>query len=163
MDEMLESSHTDEESKTVSREGASNASDTHGQDVILEPTTVKAFEDNMVDDIDDDNRGWSTRHIALWPTKKTVNKHIIGYKQVMADRKGIESFYPESYYDEDDRQNEISRLIEEGVEFKKKTNKKVSVLVREFERRKAAYQYSDRKSTRLNSSHSQQSRMPSSA
>ena len=151
MDEMLEASYkNDDDNQTVSLDGASDASDTHGKDVILEPTTTKAFEDNMVEDFDEDDM-WVQTHVALWPTKKTINKHIIGYKQVMADRKGIESFYPESYYDEADRQDEISRLLERGLEFKKKTNKKVSVLVREFERRKAAYQYSRAQESRKGS------------
>lgn len=149
--ELMSSSNDEEgDSKTVSQDGAGGASDTNGEDVILEPTTTKAFEENMAEEVEDGDP-WGKTYIALWPTKQTVNNHIVDYKRVMADRKGIESFFTSDYYSEDEKQDQISHLIQKAADFKKKTNKKVSVLVREFERRKAAYQYSRAQESRKGS------------
>ena len=130
-----------DEDDDLGQDGAGRKSDSNGEDVIIEPTTTKALEENLVDK-ESLKAGHKREAIALWPTKKTINKHIVGYKRVIAARSKIEEFYPEEYYSPEDRANHTSYLIQRAAEFKKKTNKKVGVLAREFERRKAAYQYS---------------------
>lgn len=131
---------TDEDAD-LGQDGSGGKGDSNGEDVIIEPTTTTALEENLVDK-ESLKEGMQREAIALWPTKSTIDKHIVGYKKVMAARSKIEEFYPEDYYSPEDRANHTSYLIHRAAEFKKKTNKKVGVLAREFERRKAAYQYS---------------------
>jgi hypothetical protein len=131
-----------DETDDLGQDGAGGKADSNGEDVVIEPTTTKALEENLVDE-ESLKEGIQREAIALWPTKSTIDKHIVGYKEVMAARSKIEEFYPEDYCVEPgDRANHTSHLIRMAAEFKKKTNKKVGVLAREFERRKAAYQYS---------------------
>lgn len=130
-----------DEDNDLGQDGAGGKADSNGEDVIIEPTTTKALEENLVDE-ESLKEGMQREAIALWPTKSTIDKHIVGYKKVMEARSKIEDFFPEDYYNSEDRANHTSQLIQMAVEFKKKTNKKVGVLAREFERRKAAYQYS---------------------
>ena len=130
------------------REG--DAADSMGEDVIIEPETTKAFQDNMLDDEALSER--TAPSIAIWPTKQTVKKHIVDYKRVTEDRGNIEVYFPKELYPDDtDRLDLIARLAERTAEFKKKTNKKVGVLVREFERRKASYQYTRAQESRRGS------------
>jgi hypothetical protein len=137
-----------EELKTGS-EGVGGKSDTNGKDVILEPQTTKALEENLVEE--DNQTGYHSDGIALWPRKSTVNKHIISYKKVMEDRGDFSEFAKDQYLDEIDSLDFLNRLEERAIDFKKKVNKKVGVLVREFERRKAAYQYSRAQESRRGS------------
>jgi len=130
-----------DEDDDLGQDGAGRKSDSNGEDVIIEPTTTKALEENLVDK-ESLKAGHKREAIALWPTKKTINKHIVGYKEVMKARGKLEEFYPEEYYCPKERADYVSKLTYSAIEFKKKTNKKVNVLAREFERRKAAYQYS---------------------
>lgn len=148
IDEILEKSQ-DEENKTGT-DGVGGKSDTNGEDVILEPQTTKALEENLLDE-KEQSFYWNKPGIALWPQKSTINKHIIGYKEVIKDRGGIERFAEGHYYDKAEALDHINRLEEKCVVFKKKVNKKVGVLVREFERRKAAYQYSRAQESRRGS------------
>jgi hypothetical protein len=133
-----------DEDDDLGQDSAGAKADSGGEDVIIEPTTTKTLEENLVDEKSLKNDLDSRREaIALWPLKTTVDKHIVGYKKVMEARAKIEEFYPEDYYVEpSDRVKHTASLIRMAAEFKKKTNKKVGVLAREFERRKAAYQYS---------------------
>lgn len=139
-------------------EKGTDASDSKGEDVetIIEEDedeivseTMAAMQDSLVEDIDDDRYA---PNIALWPKKSTIEKHIIGYKEVMAARPAdalnfqkAQDSYESIHYGED-------RNIEEDfTAFKKNINKKTGVLVREFERRKAAYQYSRARESRRGS------------
>ena len=133
-----ETSDDDGEEK-LGQHDAGGKSDSMGEDVIIEPETVKSFEENLIEEDEEDRYG---PQIALWPTKTTIDKHIIGYKKVMEARGTLESLFPEDYFTPEERTKYSSQIVEKAIEFKKKTNKKVGVLVREFERRKAAYQYS---------------------
>jgi phenylpyruvate tautomerase PptA (4-oxalocrotonate tautomerase family) len=146
LDEYLEQRKSEETSaddgeEKVGQDDAGGKSDSMGEDVIIEPETLKSLEENLIEEGDEEDARYGTQ-IALWPTKQTVDKHIIGYKKVMEARGTLESLFPDDYYNAEERAKCISRVTEKAVEFKKKTNKKVGVLVREFERRKAAYQYS---------------------
>lgn len=93
--------------------------------------TQSAFNQNMIDEdaYDQTNKELSATDIALWPSQKTVEDLIIPYKDVIAARAITKTDFHETYQEKLD-------------EYKKNINDKVSVLVREFERRKAAYQYS---------------------
>ena len=152
LDQMKSESDDYSEDGTLGQESAGGKSDSNGEDIILEPTTTKTLEENLVDEVASKDEGYRTeQHIALWPTKTTINKHIIGYKDVMADRSKIEAFYSEEYYTAQERIECISKATLRALEFKKKINKKVGVLAREFERRKAAYQYSRAQESRKGS------------
>jgi hypothetical protein len=132
-----------DEDDDLGQDDAGGKADSNGEDVIIEPTTIKSLEENLVDEESVEGMNRNYEAIAMWPTKTTIDKHIIGYKKVMEARGKIEDFFPEDYYVEpEERTRHTSHLLEQAIEFKKKTNKKVGVLAREFERRKAAYQYS---------------------
>ena len=137
--QLQENSDDDGEEK-LGQHDAGGKSDSMGEDVIIEPETLKSLEENLVEEVEEDHH-YGTQ-IALWPTKTTIDKHIIGYKKVMEARGTLESLFSEEYFTPEERAKYAGNLVEKAVEFKKKTNKKVGVLVREFERRKAAYQYS---------------------
>ena len=130
----------DDDKEKLGQDDAGGKSDSMGEDVIIEPETLKSLEENLVEEVEEDHH-YGTQ-IALWPTKQTVDKHIIGYKKVMESRSSLENLFSEEYFTPEERAKYSSKIVEQAVEFKKKTNKKVGVLVREFERRKAAYQYS---------------------
>lgn len=124
-----------DEAGDLGQDLAGGKADSGGEDVIIEPTTTKSLEENLVDKESLKTDMNSKRDsIALWPTKSTIDKHIVGYKKVMAARGKIEDLFSEDYHNHP--------KIKRAAEFKKKTNRKVGVLAREFERRKAAYQYS---------------------
>lgn len=143
LDERKKESTETNEDDDLGQDGAGGKADSGGEDVIIEPTTTKSLEENLVDEESlKDNMNSRREAIALWPSKTTIDKHVVGYKKVMEARAKIENFFPEDYYTPEDRAEYTTKLIERSVEFKKKTNKKVGVLAREFERRKAAYQYS---------------------
>jgi Mg-chelatase subunit ChlD len=131
-----------DEDDDLGQDGAGSKADSGGEDVIIEPTTTKALEENLVDEESVEGMNGKYEAIAMWPTKTTIDKHIVGYKKVMEARTKLENFFPEDYFNPEERAQYTSKLIERSIEFKKKTNKKVGVLAREFERRKAAYQYS---------------------
>lgn len=140
------------ENDTLGKDKAGDKSDSRGEDIILEPKTTKALEENLVDAEASEEGQYHTRvDIALWPTKKTINKHIIDYKEVMATRGPVEEFFPDDYYLPEERAEYVSKLRLSAIEFKKTTNKKVGVLAREFERRKASFQYSRAQESRRGS------------
>ncbi len=153
IDELIAALNDDpSEHDTLGKDKAGDKSDSHGEDIILEPKTTKALEENLVDAEASKEGPYHTRvDIAMWPTKKTINKHIIGYKEVMAARSTIEEFFPADYYLPEERVEYISKLRSSAIEFKKTTNKKVGVLAREFERRKASFQYSRAQESRRGS------------
>lgn len=143
LDERKKESTETNEDDDLGQDGAGGKADSGGEDVIIEPTTTKSLEENLVDEESlKDDMNSRREAIALWPSKTTIDKHVVGYKKVMEARAKIENFFPEDFYTPEDRAEYTTKLIERSVEFKKKTNKKVGVLAREFERRKAAYQYS---------------------
>lgn len=127
-------------------EGASEQSDSRGVDIDLsnKSETMHAFEESVVEEIKRDMYGRCLGPaIALWPTKNTIEKHIIGYKEVMAARPRVDTtLYSKEYLE----------VVDVNLQaFKKDLNKKVGVLVREFERRKASYQYSRAQESRRGS------------
>lgn len=104
--------------------------------------TLNSFSENILDEASNSNK----TQIALMPTKSTIEKVIFPYKEVMANRPNIE------FYIRSQRGDGYSITLNTKYnEMKKTINKKVSILAREFERRKAAYQYSRAQESRRGS------------
>lgn len=159
VDDTLEDDGSTEETETApsnqepdsaapsASEGASEKSDSNGEDIDLtnESETMKSFDENAIEEQETDMYGRNrTPAICLWPTKTTIEKHIIPYKSVLSQRSNNRD--PESYDKE-----YLELIATRSIEFKKNLNKKVGVLVREFERRKASYQYSRAQESRRGS------------
>jgi hypothetical protein len=129
-------------------QGASEKSDSNGEDINLnnQSETMKSFDENALEEQKTDMYGRNrTSAICLWPTKTTIEKHIIPYKSVLSQRSntcGDNESFDQEY---------LELVATRSIEFKKNLNKKVGVLVREFERRKASYQYSRAQESRRGS------------
>ena len=108
--------------------------------------TLRAFDENAIDDDPDTKTA-----IALWPTKKTIENHIVPYKTVLSKRPDVVKVQHRDYYNDIENADRVARSEAKYAEMKKNINKKVAVLVREFERRKAAYQYSRAQESRRGS------------
>lgn len=143
--ESAEESLTNE---SVDEGAGGTSSSSTGED--FEPThkseTQEAFKKAIIDDSDDNG----TEVIALMPTKKNVEQHIIPYSKVLDGRPSLKSTLAH-YFLPEDIDSEVANINAKLIDFKKKTNKKVAVLVREFERRKASYQYSRAQESRRGS------------
>ena len=160
VDDALEDDGSTEETETAqsnqepdsaapsASEGASEKSDSNGEDIDLtnESETMKSFDENAIEEQETDRFGRVCGPaICLWPTKTTVEKHIIPYKSVLSQRSNTSG-------DNESFDLEYLELVAtRSIEFKKNLNKKVGVLVREFERRKASYQYSRAQESRRGS------------
>lgn len=152
--QVSESLISDQESDSAmpsASEGASGKSDSKGEDIDLtnESETMRAFDENLTEKQDVDSYGRRPQanktEICLWPTKTTIEKHIIPYKTVLSQRSDCRG-------DSESVDNEYHDFVNnKSIEFKKNLNKKVGVLVREFERRKASYQYSRAQESRRGS------------
>lgn len=130
--------------------GASKKSDSNGKDIDLtnESETMKSFDENALEEQEGDLDSYDRDRapaICLWPTKTTIEKHIIPYKSVLSQRdlasSDLDAYDP----------NYLELAAARSILFKKNLNKKVGVLVREFERRKASYQYSRAQESRRGS------------
>lgn len=150
--EETETAQSNQESDSAApsaSEGASEKSDSNGEDIDLtnKSETMKSFDENAVEEQETDMYGRNrTPAICLWPTKTTIEKHIVPYKSVLSQRSNPSNGDPESY----DKEH-LELVATRSIEFKKNLNKKVGVLVREFERRKASYQYSRAQESRRGS------------
>jgi len=95
--------------------------------------TIKSFESTLSKEVETPlSRGYTP---LIAPRRSYIYDTIIDYKKLATDRRecsGVEGAYTLSN----------SHRVEKFSEFKKITNKKVGTLVREFEQRKAAFQYS---------------------
>ena len=89
---------------------------------------------------------------AMFPTKKSLKKVLVNYKDLDEERKvalasrekTFEEVFEDGVRHYDYNLNEYYEYVpsEQYLKFKKETSKKVATLVREFERKKSAYQYS---------------------
>ena len=94
--------------------------------------TLKDFNETLEDEVETPKEQGYTPLLA--PRKEYIYDTIIDYKTLSAERnRRREEVGATSLKDE---------VLEKLNDFKKITNKKVGTLVREFEQRKAAYQYS---------------------
>jgi hypothetical protein len=153
LDEYLEERKSDSENNAGSGEASGKVhADTEDIEVEIKEDegitseTQEAFNENVNGEEVDDRYGPA---IALWPSRKTVMQSVIGYKKVMEARpKDAITNAQDHYVSYDDANRNIE---EDYAAFKKNINKKTGVLVREFERRKAAYQYSRAQESRRGS------------
>ena len=102
--------------------------------------TIKSVDENIKALQDDDNKNI----IANPPFLKDMMSSIIPVEEIMRDRRQT---HPECY-------NAVMNSVvfnEEWKAFKNNTKKSISILVKEFDRRKAAYQYSRAKQSRSGS------------
>jgi len=126
--------------------GASSSST--GED--LEPTHKSETQEAFKKAIADDTENTDHQVITLMPTKKNIEQHIIPYSKVLDGRPSLRSALANCRHP-DDIDSAVASINSKLIDFKKKTNKKVGVLVREFERRKASYQYSRAQESRRGS------------
>ena len=132
-------SDDDEEStgESTYTDGAGDAADIdedNNLDEEYKSETLKAFEENIQEEED---RESGRTAIGLMPLKSTIEKCVIPYKKVLAERPKIEDIFTTGV-----RSNTTLDHNDRYIKLKKLVNKRASVLAREFERRKASYQYS---------------------
>ena len=132
-------SDNDEEStgESTYTDGAGDAADINEDNNLDEEyksETLKAFEENIQEEEDREN---GRTAIGLMPLKSTIEKCVIPYKKVLAERPKIEDIFTTGV-----RSNTTLDHNDRYIKLKKLVNKRASVLAREFERRKASYQYS---------------------
>ena len=96
-----------------------------------EVTTQNNF-DKMAGDLVDTSIAGRTTITLQNPSQKTVNDCIVPYKQIAQIRAECEAY----------QTVKDAKRIEEFTDFLKETKKYVNVIAKEFEVRKAAYQYS---------------------
>ena len=96
--------------------------------------TQENFDSNLEDEVEDSKKlGYVT---AMSPRKSAIYDNICDYKTLIADREKKNAVNPHIT-------DEWYKMCQSKAdELRKKTKKKASILAREFERRKAAYQYS---------------------
>ena len=119
----------------------------------FESSTQRKFDESLekeqIDKLASDPRGAAP---AMFPTKKSLKKVLVTYKDLDKERKvalasrekTFEEVFEEGVRHYDYDLNEYYDYVpsEKYLKFKKETSKKVATLVREFERKKSAYQYS---------------------
>jgi hypothetical protein len=121
----------DVESDSETDETSSGEANEDMSELVSE--TQENFDSNLEDEVEDSRKlGYVT---AMAPRRSAIYDNICDYKTLIADREhkfaSLQKL-PE-WYDK-------YQLI--ATDLRKKTKKKASILAREFERRKAAYQYS---------------------
>lgn len=116
----------EEASRTDSNQGADETSE-----------TLEEFNNNISErDIRNDwgySRFDNDNVPMMMPLKSSVDQMVTPYQEILEDR-NVYTHYASLRYDPE--------FISEALAYKKDVKKKVGVLIREFERRKAAYQYS---------------------
>lgn len=143
-----DSDSSDDLDATAETNEGGDAATSNGEDINThESETLKSFNDSVLEEGDN-----KRTQIALMPTKSTIEKHVIPYKTVLAERPSIsEALANSAYYDSEGLAQTLSDTEVKYSEMKKTINKKVAVLAREFERRKAAFQYSRAQESRKGS------------
>ena len=105
--------------------------------------TQEQFEKNISENFE--NRNWKDPQASdyvpvIFPRKSTLDKVTNSYEDVMKSREESSTWrYRDSDFDG------------HYIDYKKKVKKKVGVLIREFERRKAAFRYSRSSESRIGS------------
>jgi hypothetical protein len=134
------SEESDEKTASESEDSDGDAANNEALSKELESQTMKSVDENIKALQDNDN----TSFIANPPYLKDLLSTIIPIEEVMRDRRETN---PVNY-------NAILHsevFTTEWKTFKSHTEKSISSLVKEFERRKAAYQYSRSKQSRTGS------------
>ena len=119
--------------------GAGDAADVgEDEDLTEEYTsqTLESFEDNIQEETTADSR---RTDIGMMPLKSTIDKCVIPYREVLNARPKIEDLFTNGAPYEHARDRGHN---DRYIKLKKLINKRASILAREFERRKASFQYS---------------------
>ena len=162
-----EAEGSDDESEPSSEYGNQAGNDS-SEDEDFTSETQRSFDDTLKEETQVDNETVS----GIFPSKKVLNKCLVTYKQLEAERNelvvnhhhsrgddsealstgdAVDILFerPIKYYPSEGRRYgygdyELSEFSasEKYLEFNKESKKKVGTLVREFERKKSAYQYS---------------------
>lgn len=103
--------------------------------------TQEQFEKNISENFE--NRNWQDPQAAdyvpvIFPRKSSLDKATNSYEVVMKSREETSNW-----------RHRNSDFNGEYIDYKKKVKKKVGVLIREFERRKAAFRYSRSSESRI--------------
>jgi hypothetical protein len=116
-------------------EETSRADSNQGADETSE--TLEEFNNNISERDTGNDWGYSRFNRdnvpMMMPLKSSVDQMVTPYQEILEDR-NVYTPYASLRYDPE--------FISEALAYKKDVKKKVGVLIREFERRKAAYQYS---------------------
>lgn len=134
------SEETDKKSLSESENSGGDAANNEALSKELESHTMKSVDENIKSLQDND----STSFIANPPYLKDLLSTIIPIEEVMRDRRETCPASYQAILNSDVFNNEWKT-------FKNNTDKSISSLVKEFERRKAAYQYSRSKQSRTGS------------
>lgn len=126
--------NNEEKSSDVIKDDQQFDPNSHGS--VPEITTNSNFEKAAADLVDNGRTIASTIY-AVVPSKEQLADMVISYKKIVESRKQIQDKRIQMY-----GQKSVSEHGEEFTEFLASTKKFVSVLTKEFEMRKAAYQYS---------------------
>lgn len=125
-DNAEDSESNDESDSTDAAEASEKLSE-------LVSETQERFDSNLENEvINPREQGYAP---AMAPRRESIYNNICDYKTLIADREKIiaSAARKDEWYD---------KFQGKADELRKKTKKKASILAREFERRKAAYQYS---------------------
>ena len=130
------------ESNTTSDSNSNEEDDSspEEEDDQLISDTLRDFNEAMANEVDSPKSQGVTP--LMFPRRNYIKQHVIGYKE-LAEQRGPTDANVARYTENmcDMYANEFN-FDQDYIDLKKKTSKKVGVLVREFERRKSAYQYS---------------------
>ena len=148
VDSSDDSEETDDESESTET-SPTDSSEELSQEFISE--TQRAFDENNTEDEENQNGGY----FKIFPTRKeNFERQFHDYKTVMNRR--VE--YLKNMKVREDNDSGVAmyermalKNMDRYLKFKKDSKKKVGILVREFEQRKAAYQYSRAKVSRTGS------------
>ena len=151
-----------EDGEEKEQENANSDTTANGEANQDEPTpnddeftsdTQQNFDKSMSDEVETPKSQGITP--VMLPRRSYIKEHIISYKELAAQRKPTDaSIKMHTDILNGNRGKDLKPLTfdvdfaQEYVALKKKTTKKVGTLVREFERRKSAYQYSRAKTSR---------------
>ena len=137
------SGDSDESDQTSDEDDAQTSVTSNAPQDSEKSETQEEFEKNLSENFD--NRGWNDPKPSdyvpvIFPRKSSLDKVTNSYKDVMESRKESSGW---KYVTED------GDFSESYIDYKKKVKKKVGVLIREFERRKAAFRYSRSSESRV--------------
>ena len=133
--------------ESESTESGNNSSMGEQSTDIFKSLTQEKFDSSLEKDASESFDG----HEVLYPTRKDIfKKEFNDYKTVIARRKEHIATQ-EKNHDYHNWSETKSNLTEDYINFKKTSKKKVGILVREFEQRKAAWQYARAQESRTGS------------
>ena len=135
---------SEDDSEAESTKATGDAGDEEPEEESLISETQRAFDENL----EEDTIGDLSVTPVMMPRKEYVYQQIVDYATLKASRPSLNDGFA-AIDKRLQRESTIANEFEEWLApHKKLTSKKVGTLVREFERRKAAYQYSRAQTSR---------------